>query len=63
MTDTIKAMTLVIKSHRCRRCDRRLVDQSDLWAGLCNDDYRCAERVRAQKAAALTTTSTIGDEP
>ena len=63
MTDTNKNLTLVIKSHHCRKCGRRLVDQSDLWAGLCNNDDKCAERVRAQKGEAPSTTSTVGDEP
>lgn len=34
------------KGSRCRLCDKQLIDVSDIWAGRCNDDDKCAERVR-----------------
>lgn len=38
---------LVVKNPNCRKCGRRLVDQSDLWAGLCNNDEACERRSTA----------------
>lgn len=28
----------------CRKCGRPLVDESDLWAGVCNNDDACKKR-------------------
>ncbi len=41
------------RSDCCRLCGRKLVDQSDLWAGRCNNDEKCAERAseRAERAS------------
>jgi hypothetical protein len=44
-------MTLVVKSDKCRLCGRVLKDQSDLWAGRCNNDDACAKRVYARDEA------------
>jgi NAD-dependent DNA ligase len=35
---------LVVKNSKCRLCDRQLVDESDLWAGRCNNDGACSRR-------------------
>jgi hypothetical protein len=34
----------VVKNSKCRLCDRQLVDESDLWAGRCNNDGACSRR-------------------
>jgi hypothetical protein len=41
-------MTLVVRSDKCRLCGRVLKDQSDLWAGRCNNDDACEKRLRAR---------------
>ncbi len=34
----------------CRLCGRKLTDESDQWAGRCNNDENCARRVKEQVA-------------
>lgn len=46
----------------CRKCGRKLVDQSDLWAGLCNNDDACRARADAIAAARARDGSDAGAE-
>jgi hypothetical protein len=43
----------------CRLCGRELVDESDQWAGRCNNDENCARRVKEQKK--LSQVGVAGD--
>ena len=40
-------MSIGVVNPNCRKCGRALVDQSDLWAGRCNNDAACAQRATA----------------
>lgn len=42
----MSAIGLGNKGARCRLCDKQLIKESDIWAGRCNDDERCAARVK-----------------
>lgn len=33
-----------IVNPNCRKCGRPLIDESDLWAGICNNDDACKKR-------------------
>lgn len=52
-------MTVVVRNPNCRKCGRALVDQSDLWAGICNNDEACKRRV--EQAAEATKRGVAGD--
>jgi len=43
----------------CRLCGRKLVDESDQWAGRCNNDENCARRVKEQVALSTSIVDEI----
>jgi hypothetical protein len=39
-----------VVNNYCRLCGRLLTDESDLWAGRCNNDVACQKRRRERDA-------------
>jgi hypothetical protein len=37
---------ICVTNPNCRICGRKLIDESDLWAGRCNNDVACQNRAK-----------------
>lgn len=53
---------MIFGSPYCRLCGRRLFDESDLWAGRCNNDAACIERQNVSSSYVPVGTNAVAHE-